>query len=295
VTIGQTGEPTDGCSPGYEYAQLTVTSGSSYFVPALPPATALTITSWSHVAYPDPGQRLKLKVYRPVPGTTSTFTVLAEDIRDPKLGVLNTFPTSIPVQAGDTIGITAVPAPGAPLFGCGFGPGGETYYSGGADQPVGSQVTFGGFPGGFRLNISAVVEPDADGDGFGDESQDRCPAGPGPIDGCPPNTFSFGKVKHNKQKGTATLTVDVSGPGTLLMTGKGLVKQRPGGTYRAARVAARTVSAAGKVKLRVKSKGKKKRKLNRTGKVKVRAKVTYTPTGGTPNTKTKPIKLIKTL
>jgi hypothetical protein len=109
----------------------------------------------------------------------------------------------------------------------------------------------------------------------------------------PSNAFAFGELKLNKNQGTATLAVDVPGPGTLVLTGKGLVKQRPGGASRTVRVAAKAVSAAGKVKLKVKSKGKKKRKLNRTGTVKVKAKVTYTPTGGTANSKAKRIKLVK--
>ena len=58
-------------------------------------------------------------------------------------------------------------------------------------------------------------------------------------------------------------------------------------------MASKAVNAAGKVKLLVKSKGKKKRQLSRTGKVKVVAKVTYTPTGGAANTKTRRIKLVK--
>jgi DNA-binding beta-propeller fold protein YncE len=108
---------------------------------------------------------------------------------------------------------------------------------------------------------------------------------------CPSNEFSFGKIHKNKHKGTALLTVIVLGPGELVLRGKGLRKQRPGA---AAALSSKAVTAAGKVKLLVKTKkGKKRRKLNRRGKVKVRAKVTYTPTNGDPLTKTKRIKLIK--
>jgi hypothetical protein len=53
------------------------------------------------------------------------------------------------------------------------------------------------------------------------------------------------------------------------------------------------VSGAGQVKLLVKARGRKKRVLDRTGTVTIRAKVTYTPTGGAPNRKTKRITLIK--
>ena len=39
---------------------------------------------------------------------------------------------------------------------------------------------------GERFPVAAVVEPDADHDGFGDETQDQCPGVAGPINGCPP-------------------------------------------------------------------------------------------------------------
>jgi len=47
------------------------------------------------------------------------------------------------------------------------------------------------------------------------------------------------------------------------------------------------------VKVLIKAKGKARRKLNGTGKLKVRAVVTFTPNGGAPNTKAKRIKLFK--
>jgi hypothetical protein len=105
----------------------------------------------------------------------------------------------------------------------------------------------------------------------------------------PSNAFSFGKLKRNKQKGTATLGVNVSGPGTLSLTGKGVKTQRAGGEA----AASKTVSASGMVKLLIKPQGKTRRMLNETGKAKVKVKVTYTPTGGDPNTQPKRIKLIK--
>ena len=36
-----------------------------------------------------------------------------------------------------------------------------------------------------RVNVSATLEPDADLDGFGDETQDKCLGQSGPNDGCP--------------------------------------------------------------------------------------------------------------
>ena len=98
----------------------------------------------------------------------------------------------------------------------------------------------------------------------------------------PSNAFKFGKLKRNKAKGTAVLSVTVPGPGAIALAGKGIVAKPP-----------RAVAAAGVVKLQIKAKGKARRKLVRAGKAKVTAKVTYTPTGGAANTQAKTAKLIK--
>jgi hypothetical protein len=45
--------------------------------------------------------------------------------------------------------------------------------------------------------------------------------------------------------------------------------------------------------LSIKATGKKKRKLNETGKVKLKLVVTYTPTGGSPNTQSVKVTLKK--
>jgi hypothetical protein len=106
----------------------------------------------------------------------------------------------------------------------------------------------------------------------------------------PSNSFTEGRPKLNKKKGTGTLPVNVPGPGTLTLSGQGLVPQR---TARTTAAAAKTVGAAGTVKLLVKAKGKTKKKLNKSGKAKVRVTVTFTPTGGAAASKTKSITLIK--
>lgn len=105
------------------------------------------------------------------------------------------------------------------------------------------------------------------------------------------NAFKFGRLKRYKRTGTAILTVIVPGPGLIAVAGKGVAGDRPGRRSNAS--ASRAVGAAGKVKLPIKSRGKAKRRLERTGKVKLTVKVTYTPTGGAPNTKTKTVKLLR--
>ncbi len=94
--------------------------------------------------------------------------------------------------------------------------------------------------------------------------------------------LSLGKVKLNKKKGTATLSVEVSGAGKVALKQTSTVTG-----------ATKTANAAGTVKLTVKSRGKAKKTLNKKGKVKVKASVTFTPTAGQPQTETKKLKLVK--
>jgi hypothetical protein len=110
----------------------------------------------------------------------------------------------------------------------------------------------------------------------------------------PSNDFTFGKVKLNKRTGTATLLVNVPGPGTLTLTGKGIVKQGPRETARFPEPG-RAVASASRIALKVRPKGGKKKRLAATGKATVMARITFTPTGGTPNSEVKPIRLRKTL
>jgi hypothetical protein len=112
-----------------------------------------------------------------------------------------------------------------------------------------------------------------------------------PAAAIPSNAFKFGKLKRNKRRGTATLVVILPGPGTLTLRGKGVVGRQPGD--KAQSKASKAVGAAGRVRLLIRSEGRAKRRLARRGRVKVKLKVTYTPTGGAANTKTKSVKLVK--
>ena len=99
----------------------------------------------------------------------------------------------------------------------------------------------------------------------------------------PNNEFVFGKVKRNRKRGTAKLTVELyDGPGELKLAKNKKVKGKQKGA-----------EAAGKEKLPIKPKGNAKKKLDRSGTAKVKAKVTYTPEGGEPNTQSKRLRLVK--
>jgi hypothetical protein len=94
--------------------------------------------------------------------------------------------------------------------------------------------------------------------------------------------FSLGKLKKDKNKGTAKLTVEVPVSGKIALS---QTKKLKGSEVHA--------EAAGEVQLSIQPHGRAKKKLAHKGKVKVKAEVTYTPDGGEPDTQTTGLKLIK--
>jgi hypothetical protein len=105
-----------------------------------------------------------------------------------------------------------------------------------------------------------------------------------PTEPCPKpsNAIGFGKLKRLKAKGTATLAVNIPGPGTLALAGKGLRVRK-----------ARQVAGPGRASLLLAAKGKWKRALMRKGSVKLHAKITFVPNGGDPMTVVRKAKLVK--
>ena len=93
------------------------------------------------------------------------------------------------------------------------------------------------------------------------------------------------RPKLNEKKGIARLPATVPGPGELALSGNGVKA--------AGAVVAKAVTAPGAVQLLIKATGKKQRKLNETGKVTVKPRVTYTPTGGDPSARSRKVKLKK--
>jgi len=104
---------------------------------------------------------------------------------------------------------------------------------------------------------------------------------PPPAPRLPSNTFSFGKLKLNKRRGTATLVVRVPGPGSLLLSGAGVKTILEEGR------------AAAKLTLRLTPTGKAAARLRRTHRATVALEVIYTPTFGDPRTRRRTVGLIE--
>jgi hypothetical protein len=171
--IGQTFTPTQTCV-GVTSLQ-SVSPGSHYAAPF--PGV---ITSWSFQADATFFPELKFKVARHTGG--DNFMIVGEEgPHIPSPGSLNTYPTRISVQAGDVIGLTLGAGGTGPL--CGGSISGYTAHKRNDDPAPGTTATYT-TDSNLQLGVSARLEPDADNDGFGDETQDQC-VGQGPTDACP--------------------------------------------------------------------------------------------------------------
>jgi YVTN family beta-propeller protein len=94
-------------------------------------------------------------------------------------------------------------------------------------------------------------------------------------------TLGFGRLKHNSRRGTAKLAVRVPGPGTLKVSGKGLVR------HNASEVSPSTL------RLPIKVKGKFRRRLRRTGRARVSLRFLFTPDGGISTRATRRVELLQ--
>jgi parallel beta helix pectate lyase-like protein len=166
----------------------------------------------------------------------------------------------------------------------------------GVDPQLGGLANNGGAT---QTEAPSASSPVIDkGNGFGLNTDQRgvlrpidFPAIPNAADGSdigavelqPSNAFKLGKLKRNKKKGTAKQVVILSVPdaGTVTITGKGL------------KTKTRNVTGAANVKLPVIAKGKKQKALGRSGKVKIKSQITYSPIGNALVSLKKKLKLLK--
>jgi hypothetical protein len=155
------------CGQDTTYIQ-TAAPGNTYTVPFNG-----VITRWSYQAgATNVPTSMKLKIGRVAPGTdlsmNATVTIVGESTaQTPTASAVNTYPTQISVQAGDHIGEYLN---GGTFVGCSRSDATYTDHYFVADVAPGSSDTF--TVENLQQDISAVLEPDCDHDGLGDETQD---------------------------------------------------------------------------------------------------------------------------
>jgi hypothetical protein len=230
TAIGQidSGTPFSSCTGGSYWTQNATGAGvPSYSAPA-----DGVITSWSHKGGAQAGRELGLRIFRLVSGTTYTL-VGSSGVQIVTANTVNTFSTRIPVKAGDRLGLY-VGNPGFPIGGgtaCTSTGGVSDLIHEGPANPepaVGTNLALGmSYPNIYRLNVSAKVEPDADGDGYGDETQDACPtsavsvgacSAPDASDRTPPRGTVKGKRDSVKDR-FVSVKVTADEPVTAVTTG----------------------------------------------------------------------------
>jgi hypothetical protein len=180
ITIGATFTPDRHCASNATNIQTVsgLAGGPSYAVPS-----AGVLTSWSVKGPAISSQDVVFKIARPV--GASNYKIIGESAtHTAPAGGTFTGNLSFPVVPNDVIGVylsgdlcsTQAPSPSYAI-GSAAGP-----------QGINSTASYATGDAGAELNVSAVLEPDADHDGLGDESQDAdddADGAPDASDNCP--------------------------------------------------------------------------------------------------------------
>ena len=159
VTIGSTAgaNAISNCAPGWTAVPFV---GGNYKTPAG------IVTKWFTKADGGAGQSMRLVIVR---GSDPNYTVVGESrVESITPSASNSFVTRIPVAADDQL---AVSGPG-PCFQ--FSSPDSVRYCNNCDGGSGAGLTTTDLLQEVRLNVSAYIEQDVDGDEWGDESQDNC-------------------------------------------------------------------------------------------------------------------------
>lgn len=225
--IGSDCQATSGAG-GYTFVQLKRVSGGA--LPLAAPSAGV-VTKWKVNSGVPTAVGQKLQILRPT-GNPNEFKTVAESAPATVSQGLNSFDTRLPIQAGDRPGIAGAPGGSipAPLY-CSTGSAEDEMGALTPESTVGSTNTYPPAPG-LVAAVSAVVEPDADNDGFGDETQDGCPQSSALQIPCPVVSLSLSSIV---KKGFARVlvTTNTEAPVKVVGTvklGKGKKAKLSGGT-----------------------------------------------------------------
>ncbi|MDQ3726397.1 MAG: hypothetical protein M3335_10990 [Actinomycetota bacterium] len=201
---------------------------------------------------------------------------------------VNNFSARIPVRAGDFIGAFGVVEGEGEAVYCETGNPGERLGVIPGNPPLDSTAASAGEEAGYQVPIVVSVEPDADSDGFGDETQDQCPQSAAFQTACPPVSLSTTK-QVRKGSVTVIVTTSTAAPVTVkgvVPLGKGKKASLNGGTKNIG------PGVLGKFKLKFTKKVKTKlAEISRKQSLTLKATVSGTSITGAVTTKKLKIKL----
>jgi hypothetical protein len=224
TVLGQTVTPSapSACSgfPDFEIVQES-RGGVSSAAPA-----AGVITSWSFLAGPS-ASNIELRVFHKLTATDTWQPVTAAGTLQTVAADsgLHVYPTRVPIAAGDFVGLHTAGG------GCYANtPSGDVarYYYETSPQPVGTAASYNSISA--IVDLAAAVEPDADHDGYGDETQDSCPTKSSTQLPCPPNpdtviTKKPTKKTSHKAKSKIFFTATPPAQAFMCQLDKGSVKE----------------------------------------------------------------------
>jgi hypothetical protein len=261
------------------------------------PAGVLTRWRFHSRNEPSPGS-IKLKVFHWT-GTSGAYEVVGDSsLKTLASDMSYEFNERIPVKKGDLLGLLAqgdadigMEVPGTA--------GNRIGQFGAGDIPVGSIGTTTTEWPNMRVSVAATVESDADGDGFGDDSQDACPTNAARQDACPAAPASADKTapvqtstaKRSQDVDKLAVFVKLNEAGTVT-AGAGV--NVPAATRRFAfKRVTRTLPANVRTKFRLKLKRTASRRVKRALKrgKRLRARVTLTAKDSAGNVSVKRLRV----
>jgi hypothetical protein len=207
-------------APNYTLVQLSQSGGLPITVPS-----AGVVTSWKvNLAVPIPPELSlteTMRVLRPT-GPPNQFQTIADSSPGNIKTGSNVFSTRIPVQAGDRFGVYA-PAGSAALL-CETANPGDV--AGAVESNVGPGASAEYMPvPKDQLALSATIEPDVDGDGYGDETQDKCPQSAASHDPCP--VLVLDAVSQAPGKGAVKILVAAGTEGAITVSASATLPKAP--------------------------------------------------------------------
>jgi hypothetical protein len=220
TTLGQVApapNPAGGCTT-CSSIQISTAAGSPSYV--VPPGGGI-VTSWTFHAIGQAGTA-QMRLLQPLPG--NQYKLVAQSpVRTFALNELATTALHIPVQGGEHLGIAVNgPSPSFVTSVDGDIVGGAPFGLALGDS-YGLQTTFGQY----HANVAVTFEPDADHDGFGDDTEDGCPSDPASQAACRPKAVAPAAIdtrapslivdapaKESVKRGRLTVFVTSSEAGT---------------------------------------------------------------------------------
>jgi len=202
--------------PGFTVLDLS--HSSSEPLPAAAPVSGVITQAKTTYEEVVPPRRLsvRMQVYRPA--GANQFTLVEEAPPAPVSPGANSFATRVPVQAGDHLGFSVLSDGDAVGLFCRTFDSGDLLAYIEDPPPLGGTATFG-TADEFRAPLAAVIEPDADNDGYGDETQDACPQSAAVQTACP-----LVALESSAKAGKKAVTVSIAASTEGTVGVKGVVK-----------------------------------------------------------------------